>query len=398
MKNYKLHTSEGFKDTFGEELLVKKQVENITLKLFQSFGYEFIKTPTVEYIDVYSNDGLQKPDLYSLINRQGEVLALCNDMTSSIARFVVSNNYNIDNALKFCYIADTFRYPKLYQGKNHQFLQAGIELIGDKKITSDAEVIYLAYNILKECNVNKFTIHIGSAEFIETILDDLNIQNKVKDAIYNCIKNKDYVTLKQVLNASINEDKANFIVDLMLRGGRLHYLEGLMDKLVNTKSYKILESLKEIYNLLNSLGVNNIIFDFSIYSYADYYTGIVFSVYLEGVSKVVIEGGRCDSLFKNFGYDIPDVGFGLDIDALTDYVLMNNAIRIKEKKYISYTDDNSYIYAFNENNKLRNSNIIVNNINFNNLADAINYAKANGYNGVIEYKNNEQKIWEVELC
>ena len=91
MKNYKLHVSEGFKDTYGNEMLVKKEIEARVLNVFESYGYELIKTPTLEYIDVYSLDGMQKPDLYNLINRQGEVLALCNDMTASIARFVCSN-------------------------------------------------------------------------------------------------------------------------------------------------------------------------------------------------------------------------------------------------------------------------------------------------------------------
>ena len=53
MKNYKLHVSEGFKDTYGNEMLVKKEIEARVLNVFESYGYELIKTPTLEYIDVY---------------------------------------------------------------------------------------------------------------------------------------------------------------------------------------------------------------------------------------------------------------------------------------------------------------------------------------------------------
>ena len=63
MKNYKLHTSEGFKDSYGKEILIKKEIENSLLDCFKSFGLELIKTPGVEYIDVYSDKGIQKPDL-----------------------------------------------------------------------------------------------------------------------------------------------------------------------------------------------------------------------------------------------------------------------------------------------------------------------------------------------
>ena len=47
MKNYKLHVSEGFKDTYGNEMLVKKEIEARVLNVFESYGYELIKTPTL---------------------------------------------------------------------------------------------------------------------------------------------------------------------------------------------------------------------------------------------------------------------------------------------------------------------------------------------------------------
>jgi|GEM_PF-2258119 len=211
MKNYKLHTTEGFRDIYGSEMLVKKEIEKRTVDFYKSYGYELIKTPTVEYIDVYSLNAMQKPDLYNLINRQGEVLALCNDMTSSIARFVCAN---FDSGVfKYCYAADTFRYPKMYQGKEHQFLQAGIELIGAEGMMADVECIYMAYKSLKACNVNDFTIHIGSAEFLDLLIADFNLNLDVKKAIYDSIENKDYVTLKQVLNENLDKDFYDFTMD-----------------------------------------------------------------------------------------------------------------------------------------------------------------------------------------
>ena len=69
MKNYKLHVSDGFKDVYGDTIIVTKKVEDIVLNTFTSFGYEMIKTPGLEYLDVYSLGGSQKPDLYNLINR-----------------------------------------------------------------------------------------------------------------------------------------------------------------------------------------------------------------------------------------------------------------------------------------------------------------------------------------
>ncbi len=392
MKNYKLHTSEGFKDTFGKEILVKKEIENKVLACFKSFGLEYIKTPGVEYIDVYSDKGIQKPDLYNLINHQGEVLALCNDMTASIARFVASNN--IKAPAKYCYSADTFRYPRLYQGKSHQFLQAGIELVGNENIESDIEAIYIAHKVLNKLDINNYSIHLGSSKFLDLLFNDFNISESLKKEIYQDIEKKDYVSLNELLKNNLEEKHYKFLFDLMLKGGKLRFIENLIKDL---KGYKALEEalyLKNIYNTLKELGVENIIFDFSIYPYATYYTGIIFDVYLENASKSIISGGRCN-VFKSFGLDYSDIGFGLDIDVLTQYALDNKLIKINQRRYISFADKASYIFSLKTNDSFREDGIIVNDLRLNSLEETIKYAKDNGYSRVISYENNSFKLLEV---
>lgn len=396
MKNYRLHLSEGFKDTYGDEMLVKKEIEGKTLDIFAKYGYELIKTPTLEYIDVFSKDGSQKPDLYNLINRQGEVLSLCNDMTASIARFVCSNNSLPMGPKKYCYIADTFRYPRLYQGKNHQFLQAGVEFIGDSSFEADIRVISLAYETIKACNVKDFTVHLGSSDFLNALFLDFGIDNDIKNKVYSLIDNKDYVTLRTTLEEVLDDDNANFLIDLMLKGGKLHYMEKLIASLEGKSSKSKLVYLKQIYETLNLLGIDNIVFDFSIYSYAKYYTGIIFAIYVGGIGKTVVSGGRCDNLFKDYGKDLSDCGFGLDIDSLATYVLENNLINVKKRKCVSYIHDGELIRATKENNELRDAGVVVSEVHFNSLEEALNYAKENGYQAVMEYKDNTSKLWEVK--
>ncbi len=396
MKNYKLHVPEGFKDTYGYEMLIKKEIEKRVLDCFNHYGYIHIKTPTLEYIDLYSNNGLQKPDLYNLINRQGEVLSLCNDMTRSIARFVASKALDSFGVKRYSYIADTFRYPRLYQGKNHQFLQAGVELIGKSNEYNDCEAIFLAYTTLKKCNVNSFTIHLGSSKFLNSLLDDFKINDDIKKIISQTIENKDYVTLRSILNANLSQERAEFIIDLMLKGGRLRYLDSLIEKLNGYKCVEELKYLKNLFNLLKELDVKDILFDFSIYAYAGYYTGILFQIYTENMKKSVITGGRTDNLIKEFGKDLPDIGFGIDLDSLTDYVIDNNLIDINKEKYLSLSDKESFVYAMINNDRFREEGIVVGDSHLENIDDAIKYAKENDYTKVIWYKDNKFSIVEVK--
>ena len=394
MKNYKLQIVEGFKDIFGKEMLLRKEIEKIALDVFRHHGYEHIKTPQVEYIDVYSTKGVQKPDLYNLINRQGEVLALCNDMTSSIARFVCSREFSKETK-KYCYLADTFRYPRQYQGKKHEFLQAGIELIGKKSIYKDIECIYISTKVLKSCNVNSYTVHLGSSDFIHALLNDFKIDEANQKRIHEAIENKNYVLLREILLECDNQEHSKFIIDLMMKGGHLRYLETLMDYLKGMSSYDVLVYLKGVYQGLKDMGIENIIFDFSIYSYAEYYTGIVYEIYVNGLSKSIVSGGRSDKLFAYFGKDYDDVGFGLDVDTLTEYVLKNNLIDISCVKYLAISDSKSFTYTLKNNEELISNGIIVNNIDNMNLDEALEYAKNNNYSAVLEYKNNSVKKWEV---
>ena len=90
MKDYRLHVPEGFRDVNGKDVIFGTEIEKRITKVFSSFGYEMIKTPLVEYTDIYEEEA-KRHELYNLINREGEVLALTNDMTSSITRYVAAN-------------------------------------------------------------------------------------------------------------------------------------------------------------------------------------------------------------------------------------------------------------------------------------------------------------------
>ena len=396
MKNYKLHISDGFKDIYGSEMLIKKELENRVLNVFNSYGYELIKTPGLEYMDVYTLGKGQKPELYTLINRQGEVLSLRSDMTSSVARFVSTNKKLKAGVKKYCYSADTYRYPRLYQGKNHQFLQAGVELIGDDSIEADITTIYLASCTLKKCNINEFTINLGSSLFLKTLFDDFKLNDEIKKNIIEAIELKDYVLLSEYLNNNVDKEKADFILELMLRVGKLKYIDKQMEALKNTKSYEVLQYLKKIYLTLNELGVFNIIFDFSIFSYQEYYTGIIFKIYIDSVTKEVVSGGRCDKLFNEYGFDTPNIGFGMDLDRITDYVYKNDLLNIKIKKYLSYQKE-FLTKALIENDKFRKDNIIVSHVNnLDNLDIAMAYAKDHKFDSIIIYNENGFELKEVK--
>ncbi|MGM9971927.1 MAG: ATP phosphoribosyltransferase regulatory subunit [Anaeroplasmataceae bacterium] len=396
MKNYRLHTSEGVRDYLGEELLVKEEIEGRIKKLFLSYGYELVKTPTFEYIDVYTTNGIQQPSLYNLINRQGEVLALRNDMTSSIARIVASKG-NLVFPKKYCYIANTFRYPRLYQGKSHEFTQAGIEIIGAKGIKADIECIRIASQALKEINLNNYVIHIGSSAFIDELFTDFGFDQEKKNNLLSIIEAKDYVLLKNtLLEYKLDSNRINLIIKLMEKAGKLNFLQGIIDELEGCHSVNTLLSLKTLYEELAKRGlIDKMVFDFSIYSYAKYYTGVTFQVFAAGIGRAIVTGGRCDNLLNAFSAPNSAIGFGLDIDACLEYIMANNLINITSTRYVSHVDCDSYEFAMSNNNSLREKGVIIDVSMYENLEDTLNYARLINCKKVLYYSNNTVKEIEV---
>ncbi len=398
MKNYKLHTSEGVKDYLGKELLVKEEIEKRIKDLFICHGYELVKTPTFEYIDVFSNGHvLQQPTLYSLINRQGEVLALRNDMTSSIARIVATHDANAIFPKKYCYIANTFRYPRAYQGKSHEFTQAGIEIIGVDNVKSDVECITLAFKSLKKIGLDKFTIHIGSTEFIEGLFNEFNLSNNQREILFSIIESKDFVSLKnKMVEYKIDNKYVDLVLMIMSNAGKLNFLDSVIARLEGFDSIKYLERLSIVYHELMKLGLQNkVVFDFSVYSSAKYYTGLTFQVFAEGIGRAVVSGGRCDSLLSNFGASRPMIGFGLHVDSILEYVMNHDLISISHIKYLSHCDSEGHSFALEKNTEFREQGIIVSESVFYSLNEAIEYAKINKYNRVLNYTNDKLEIIEL---
>ncbi len=387
MKNYKLHTSEGVRDLLGSEASKSLDVLNKLNDLYIKNGFEYVKTPTFEYIDVYNmNELTQQPSLYNLINRQGEVLALRNDMTASIRRIVASNK-ELVIPHKFCYSASTFRYPRLYQGKSHEFMQSGIEIVGDKTNKASLICLRLACLSLIVNDILDFTIHISSSMFLIQLFKDLNIDTNNIEKLKELLLNNNHVDLLNHLKKLEIENKyINLISKIILSAGKVNFLNSIIKELEDKSCVKTLYDLLDLYNEFSKFGIKNeVVFDFSISSYAKYYTGFVFQIYASNIPSSLLDGGLCDNLFSEFNLDYSIVGFGINVDLLTTY-LINYKKSNELKKYLIHYDDVSMVKALKYADKLRDENIIVSESLFDS-SDVDKYSCL--YDKVIIFKDNK---------
>ena len=395
MKNFALHIPEGVKDYIGEEAALKESIQNTIKKIFRTNSYNLVETPSFEYLDVFSlgEESFQQPSLYHLVSRQGELMALRSDMTRAIARVIGSQKVNDPLPQRLCYLSNSFRYPERYQGKLHEFTQAGVELIGNKSLEADAEVIKVAIKCLREVGVSDFTVHIGSGKFLEYILADLGFKEENTTDIFKAIEAKDAVKLKSILKeAQMKPEILELLLELIQCSGKLELLRRVKSKTPSSRAKEALEKMEQLYELLEDYGVNEyVIFDFSLMSYGKYYTGMMFQVFALEVGSALVEGGRYDHLLSQFGKDLPAVGFGMHINLVMQRLLKQKVLsRRQSKRMLAVSTSVTRKVCQEVSDHLRSQDLIVENYLSDDINEALIYAKQVDIDRILHFKHGEQ--------
>ena len=327
-----LETPYGTRDFLPREAAVKRAVEQKIFKLFASFGYDEVVTPTMEYLETLttSSGRAQEPHLFKMFDRNNRTLALRHEMTTPIARLVVSRLKDSPTPIKLSYNTNVFRFRTNQPGRQCEFYQAGVELIGISNAFADAEVISLAAQALNVAGLENFKICLGQVDFAGGLMANLpsDVQNEIKSAI----ERHDIVALD-----NLNVDNALKLIPT-LQGGK-EILSAAQSIANNERSRRALDNLTEIYRLLEVYGVaDKITFDLGLIRDFEYYTGMVFEAYSPGVGYSLAGGGRYDNMLSDFGAARVATGFALGIERILDARKFQNVAEDSQTKdfYLSY--------------------------------------------------------------
>lgn len=328
-----LETPYGTRDFLPKEAATKRAVEQKIFKLFASFGYEEVVTPTMEYLETLttSSGRAQEPHLFKMFDRNNRTLALRHEMTTPIARLAVSRLKDSPTPLKLSYNTNVFRFRTNQPGRQCEFYQAGVELLGVSNAFADAEIIALAAQALNVAGLKDFKICLGQVEFAGGLMEHLSLD--VQAEIKAAIERHDIVALD-----NLNVDDV-FKKIPTLQGGK-EILTAAYSIADNERSRRALDNLTEIYRLLEVYDVaDKITFDLGLIRDFEYYTGMVFEAYSPGVGYSLAGGGRYDNMLKDFGAARAATGFALGIERILDARKFQGVNEDSQTKdfYLSYT-------------------------------------------------------------
>lgn len=379
MKNYDLITPEGTKDLLFEESMVRREIENNLHEIFKKSGYcEFI-TPGLEFYDVFNLNSSYFPqeNLYKLTDSKGRLLVLRPDSTMPIARAVATRLKDAILPLRIFYNQNVYRTEPSLKGRSVEIGQTGIELIGSQMKTADLEVISMAAAALKACGLN-FSLEIGNIGVFKELVSRLEVSEREKEYIRQLIETKNFPALNDMLDSIGSGNVTEALKKLPALFGGEEVFEKAKKVMPDEKITEILDELKEIYKDVSDICGKDIeiTVDLGLVNKTDYYTGLIIKGYLQGHGDEVLSGGRYNKLISEFGYDIPAVGFAVNVDAIAKVASKNaNEIKVPVPDAIVYAEPGYEVSALKLAQKLRNKGEIVENALFDDLDLVRDYAK-----------------------
>ena len=336
MNNAKFYTADGFTDTLPGICAFKKQTERNLRELYRLHGYQEIETPGIEYLDIYSRPGfVPEENLYKLTDQKGRLLALRYDGTIPAVRYA-ANIKNLDPELlplRISYIENMYRFADSGGGKQNEFTQAGVELMGAEGPDADAEVIALAIKSALSAGIKDLQISIGQAKLYEGIASQLGLDGETKDLIREAIKSRDTVTIEKTCD-KLGLDDAGRDLLLMLPDAQGTYdiIDDFRTRVTDGSAVEALDNLKDILDALDEQGfLKYVSVDAGLMGGSvDYYTGCIFKGYTYEVGFPIISGGRYDNTVAVFGRQMECAGFSLSL-TLTLTALMRQGAAMEEK-------------------------------------------------------------------
>ncbi|MGL4992112.1 MAG: ATP phosphoribosyltransferase regulatory subunit [Sarcina sp.] len=333
----------GTRDIIGTECKMIESVIKDVNETLESYGYESVITPTLEYEDTFDriSSEFETKHVYKIFDSEGKTMSLKCDSTLPIARLVSSKLKDQSLPLRLKYSSKIFRKNKALGGKRNELHDIGIELIGEEEFIGDIEAINIGIELLKNLKVENFKFEIGHIKIIKRILDKIEIDDTLKNKLVKLLINKELVELEFFIESlNITNIEKKLLVKLPWLFGDKLFLEKNKYLFQDEEIICCIDYLLKIYKVFETLGLSEFItFDLGAIEKIDYYSGIIFNVYIDGACSSVIQGGRYDNLMSLYGRDISGIGFSIKVDDLTN-IVDSNLFDNEVVKYILFNDSN----------------------------------------------------------
>lgn len=288
----------------------------------ERWGYEEIRTPTFERAELFTLKSGQEilKEMYEFEDKGGRHLALRPEITAPVVRMYLNELKMVPKPTKVYYFGNCFRYEEPQKARYREFWQFGTEIIGADSPEAQAELIALAFAILKSLDVEA-ELHVGHVGLIRELLRQTALREEQISTVMRLIDKSEREAVIELLTdlgvGSAVIDDLLYLIDLKGKDA----LREARDRSIIAGDSVAVRELEELLEYLDYYGVEYTL-NLGIARGLDYYTGMVFEIYEAagklGAQNQVCGGGsyRLAALFG--GDDIPLTGFAFGFDRLAE--------------------------------------------------------------------------------
>ena len=306
----------GTRDVLPDEMRELRRLKAALIEVFEARGFGEVATPAIEYDELMARGDGPARSSYRFFDESGELLTLRSDMTVPIARLVATRFAAGEPPFRFSYLANGYRAVRPQRGQMREFVQAGVELIGESAPAGTAEVVEVLEAALDAAGLDRAVIGLGDADLYRQLLTEFGIEGETRDSLLDRLAAHDIVGLETEL-AEVpgisDQQTATCIALSQLRGGSEVLEEA--HKLGGEAVERAISQLRATYETLAERGAaDRVQIDLGLLRDLGYYSGAILEVYDPALGHVLGGGGRYDGLMKRFGMDLPAAGFALYLE------------------------------------------------------------------------------------
>ena len=280
--------------------------------LYRSYGYTQYKMSKFEEYDLYANnkDFLISDSVITFTDTNGKLMALKPDVTLSIIKNIKDRS---DGVQKLFYNENVYRISKGNQSYK-EIMQVGLECIGSIGKEDIRQVIVLAAQSLRSIS-GSCVLNITNLDLLSQVLGSAELSGINTADILKCVEEKNVAGLKKL---ELPENTLTVLNHLIhASGSALQVLPGLITALEGLCDTSSLQDLARLIDFIEDAPIRDMLqVDFSVVSDINYYNGIVFKGFVEGVPSAVLSGGQYDKLMKKMKHSSSAIGFAVYLDML----------------------------------------------------------------------------------
>lgn len=307
----------GTRDFIPDEMQKRRYLEHNMAQTFTSFGYGEIQTPTFENLELFTAKSGESiiNELYAFTDKGGRTLALRPELTAPVIRCYVERLQMEPKPLKLFYFGNCYRYDRPQKGRYREFQQAGCEIIGTDTAETTAELLALAYTLLKNTGLKNIQLNIGNLTIISALFKKFQLLKDDQKILLPLIDKSQFDDLKIALrDCNVSQENIEAFLDVLQTSDLTKIRSFLAD---DPNAQKELLAMETILDLLkNAFQIKEYVIKLSIVRGLDYYKGLVFEIDAPvlGAEKQLCGGGSYDLVSLFGGTDVPTAGFAVGFD------------------------------------------------------------------------------------